>query len=202
MMLKCKNNSSRFCKYILLFYSLFSFGQKEVTSLHINQNTIVVGLDYIFNVKVNQEKKEPLYVVENTIFYTTQEFTIVTIKGNDKILNRTKNIKNKVLLTQNSQSRKKAIKNLYKTQLKQIPFPFEFPTKQNQSEIYAISIINIAPSNFQKLIEKNFIVNYSHELSFIKSISINQSNTFYNQNNKLFKIKIKLCNRPPPLLRC
>lgn len=192
---------------ILLFCSLFSFAQEEnSTSFYINSNTTIVGLDYI-NLKQNtklvkQEKEQThLYIVENTIFFSSQDLVTVTIESNNPTQKLSANKKYKFSKENRLKTKEQLVKVQNKTQVTQTPFPFSLPTDQKQIIVIAIST-TVTPSVFSKTIGKTFAIHNSFSLPIRKELSQKQNTICYNKKSKPFQVKTKHCNRPPPVLIC
>ena len=245
---------------LLLFCSLFSFAQEEnSTSFYINPNTTIVVLDYI-NLKQNtklvkQEKEQShlyiventiffssqnlatvtikdsdesqklsennkckvskddylvitkeqshLYIVENTIFFSSQDLVTVTIESNNPTQKLSENKKHKVFKEYLVKVKQQVVKAQSKTQVTQAPFPFSLPIEQKQTIIVAAgSITIVTPSTFSKTVSKALTIQNYFSLFFQESISQKQKTICYNQNSKPFQVKTKHCNRPPPVLYC
>jgi hypothetical protein len=189
---------------LLLFCSLFSFAQEEnVTSFYVNPNTTVFGLEHISSVQVQelQHKEKPkLYIVENSIFYAPQDFSIVTIASKTALCTNV-NKKNKVLDLQSAKTKVARVQPQTKTQVIQLPLPFSLPVKQ-ETAVTAITTTTVTPTTFSKTINKLFVFDDFFSLHIRKVLSKKQNTTCYNQNSKPFQIKTKHCNRPPPDLYC
>ena len=73
---------------LLLCCGLFSFAQEEnTTTFYVSPNTTIAGLDNLNqNTKLEELEKEQakLYIVENTIFFSSQNLATVTIKESDE----------------------------------------------------------------------------------------------------------------------
>ena len=193
---------------LLLFCSLFSFAQEEnSTSFYINPNTTIVVLDYI-NLKQNtklvkQEKEQShLYIVENTIFFSSQNLATVTIKDSDESQKLVENKKHKVFKEYLVKVKQQVVKAQFKTQVTQAPFPFSLPSEQKQTIVTAISTTTVTPSTFSKTVSKAFAIHNGFSLSTRKVLSKKQNTICYNENSKPFQIKLKHCNRPPPAIYC
>ena len=190
---------------LLLCCVLFSFAQEDnATTFYVNPNTAIVGLDNLNqNTKLAKlEKKHPkLYIVENTIFYSSHDLAIVTIKDNDDIYtaSQSKKIKSFINVVKTN---KQVVKAQSKTQVAQAPFPFSLPTEQKQTIVAVVSTTTITPSAVSKTVSKAFTIHNTFPLSFQKALTQKQNTIYYNINSKSFQIKLKHCNRPPPAIYC
>ena len=193
---------------LLLCCGLFSFAQEDnATTFYINPNTTIVVLDYI-NLKQNtklvkQEKEQShLYIVENTIFFSSQNLATVTIESNNPTQKLSENKKHKVFKEYLVKVKQQVVKAQFKTQVTQAPFPFSLPSEQKQTIVTAISTTTVTPSTFSKTVSKAFAIHNGFALFILKSLSQKQNTICYNENSKPFQIKLKHCNRPPPAIYC
>ena len=191
---------------LLLCCVLFSFAQEEnTTTFYVNPNTTIAGLDNLNqNTKLAklEKKQAKLYIVENTIFYSSHDLAIVTIKDNDDIYTASQSKKNKVIHKYVVKTNNQVVKAQSKTQVTQTPFPFSLPTEQKQTIVTAISTTTVTTSTFAKTSSKTFAIHNSFSLSTRKVLSQKQNTIYYNINSKSFQIKLKHCNRPPPAIYC
>ncbi|WP_374543046.1 hypothetical protein [Flavobacterium sp.] len=192
---------------LFLCCGLFSFAQEENSAtFYVNPNTTIVGLDNLNqNTKLEELEKEQakLYIVKNTIFFSSQDIATVTIKGCDESQKLSENKKYKVSKDNYLvKTNKQVVKVQSKTQVTQTPFPFSLPNEQKKTLVTAISITTVTPSTFSKTISKAFTNHNCFSLSTRKVLSKKQNTTCYNLNSRPFQVKIKYCNRPPPVLYC
>ena len=184
---------------------MFSFAQEEnETSLYINPNTTIVGLNFISSVQVQElehKEKTTLYIVENTIFNAAQDFAIVIISSKTELCNNA-NKRNKVLEEQSNKTDVTSVQPQNKTQVVQTPLPFSLPIEQKQTTVTAIATATVTPTTYSKTTNKLFVFDNFFSVPIIKALSKKQNATCYNQNSKPFKVKIKYCNRPPPVSYC
>jgi hypothetical protein len=80
--------------------------------------------------------------------------------------------------------------------------PFSLPVEQKQTTVTVITTTTVTPTTFSKTTNKLFVFDYFFSLPIRKALSKKQNATYYNQNSKPFQVKIKHCNRPPPVLYC
>lgn len=188
---------------LLLFCSLFSFAQEDnATILYVNSNTTIVGLDYLSQPTKLEKDLVKLYVVENTIFFSSQDLATVTIESNNQTQELVENKKHKVFKEYLVKVKQQVVKAQSKTQVTQTPFPFSLPTEQKQTLVTAISITTVTPSTFSKTVSEALTIHNCFSLFIQKAISQKQKTICYNQNSKPFQVKTKHCNRPPPVLYC
>ena len=189
---------------LLLFCSLFSFAQKEnTTTFYTSPNTTIVGLNFISSVQVQElehKEKTTLYIVENTIFNAPQDFAIFIISGKTEFCTNV-NKKNKVLKTQSVKTKAASVQPQSKTQFTQTPLPFSLPVEQKQTTVMAVTT-TVTPTTFSKTTNKLFVFDNFFSLPIRKALSKKQNAISYNKNSKPFQVKIKHCNRPPPVLYC
>ena len=191
---------------LLLFCGLFSFAQEEnSTTFYVNPNTTIVGLDYLSQSTKNaiQENEQgKLYIVKNTIFFSSQDLATVTIESNNQTQTLSENKKYIVSEENFVKTKEQVVKVQSKTQVTQTPFPFSLPNEQKQTIVYAVSTTTVSPSSFSKKLSKIFTLYNCFSLSIRKVFSQKQETICYNKNSKPFQVKTKHCNRPPPLLIC
>ena len=187
---------------LLLCCVLFSFAQEEnTTTFYVNPNTTIVGLDNLNqNIKLTSLEKDQgkLYIVENTIFFSSQDLATVTIESNNQTQKLSENKKRRFSKENLVKTNNQVVKAQFKTQVTQTPFPFSLPTEQKQTIVTAISTTTVTPS----IISKAFAIHNSFSLSIRKVLSQKQNTIYYNINSKSFQIKLKHCNRPPPAIYC
>ena len=191
---------------LLLFCSLFSFAQEDnATTFYVNPNTTIVGLDYQSQsttlTKIDKEQGK-IYISENTIFFSSQDLVTVTIESNNPTQKLSENKKHKVFKEYLVKVKQQVVKAQSKTQVTQAPFPFSLPIEQKQTIVTAISTTTVTPSTFSKTVSKAFTNHNCFSLSTRKVLSKKQNTTCYNLNSRPFQVKIKYCNRPPPVLYC
>ncbi len=191
---------------LLLCCGLFSFAQEEnTTTFYVNPNTTIVGLDNLNqSTKPTKLEKEQgkIYIVENTIFFSSQDLATVTIESNNQTQKLFENKKYKFSKENRLKIKEQLVKVQSKTQVTQTPFPFSLPTEQKQTTVTAISITTVTPSTFSKTVSKAFAIHNCFALFIQKAISQKQNTIYYNINSKPFQVKIKYCNRPPPASYC
>ena len=191
---------------LLLCCVLFSFAQEEnTTTFYVNPNTTIIGLDNLNqNIKLTSLEKDQgkLYIVENTIFFSSQDLATVTIESNNQTQKLFENKKYKVFKEYLVKVKQQVVKAQFKTQVTQAPFPFSLPTEQKQTMVIAISTTTITPSTFAKAISKTFAIHNSFSLPIRKVLTQKQNTIYYNINSKPFQFKIKHCSRPPPVFYC
>ena len=191
---------------LLLCCGLFSFAQEEnTTTFYVNPNTTIAGLDNLNqNTKLAklEKKQAKLYIVENTIFFSSQDLATVTIKSSYDFQKLSANKKHKVSKEYLVKVKQQVVKAQSKTQVTQAPFPFSLPTEQKQTIVTAISTTTVTPSTFSKTVSKAFAIHNTFPLSFQKALTQKQNIVCYNENSKPFQFKIKHCNRPPPVFYC
>lgn len=189
---------------LFLCCGLFSFAQEEnSTTLYVNPNTTIVGLDYLSQTTKLEKDLGKLYIVENTIFFSSQDLITVTIESNNQTQKLSENKKHKVSKENLMKAKEQVVKAQSKTQVTQAPFPFSLPIEQKQTIIVAAgSITIVTPSTFSKTVSKAFTIHNTFPLSFQKALSQKQNTIYYNINSKSFQIKLKHCNRPPPAIYC
>ena len=187
---------------LLLCCVLFSFAQEEnTTTFYVNPNTTIAGLDNLNqNIKLAklEKKQAKLYIVENTIFFSSQDLATVTIESNNQTQKLSENKKRRFSKENLVKTNNQVVKAQFKTQVTQTPFPFSLPTEQKQTIVTAISTTTVTPS----IISKAFAIHNSFSLSIRKVLSQKQNTIYYNINSKSFQIKLKHCNRPPPASYC
>ena len=191
---------------LLLCCGLFSFAQEEnTTTFYVNPNTTIVGLDNL-NQSTKPTKLEKdqgkLYIVENTIFFSSQDLATVTIESNNQTQKLFENKKYKFSKENRLKTKEQLVKVQRETQVTQTPFPFSLPTDQKQTIVTAISTTTVTPSTFSKTVSKAFAIHNCFALFIQKAISQKQNTIYYNINSKPFQVKIKYCNRPPPASYC
>ena len=191
---------------LLLCCVLFSFAQEEnTTTFYVNPNTTIIGLDNLNqNIKLTSLEKDQgkLYIVENTIFFSSQDLATVTIESNNQTQKLFENKKYKFSKENRLKIKEQLVKVQSKTQVTQAPFPFSLPTEQKQTIVTAISTTTVTPSTFSKTVSKAFAIHNGFALFILKSLSQKQNTICYNENSKPFQIKLKHCNRPPPAIYC
>ena len=191
---------------LLLCCVLFSFAQEEnTTTFYVNPNTTIIGLDNLNqNIKLTSLEKDQgkLYIVENTIFFSSQDLATVTIESNNQTQKLFENKKYKFSKENRLKIKEQLVKVQSKTQVTQAPFPFSLPTEQKQTMVTAISTTTITPSAVSKTVSKAFTIHNTFPLSFQKALTQKQNTIYYNINSKSFQIKLKHCNRPPPASYC
>ena len=191
---------------LLLCCGLFSFAQEEnTTTFYVSPNTTIAGLDNLNqNTKLEELEKEQakLYIVENTIFFSSQNLATVTIKESDESQKLSANKKYKFSKENRLKIKEQLVKVQSKTQVTQAPFPFSLPTDQKQTIVTAISTTTVTPSTFSKTVSKAFAIHNGFALFILKSLSQKQNTICYNENSKPFQVKIKHGNRPPPVFYC
>ena len=192
---------------LLLCCGLFSFAQEEnTTTFYVNPNTTIVGLDNLNqSTKFAKLEKEQgkIYISANTIFFSSQNLATVTIKESDESQKLSANKKYKFSKENRLKTKEQLVKAQSKTQVTQAPFPFSLPSEQKQTIVTAISTTTVTPSTFSKTVSKAFAIHNGFSLPIIrKSLSKKQNTICYNENSKPFQIKLKHCNRPPPVLYC
>ena len=191
---------------LLLCCGLFSFAQEEnTTTFYVSPNTTIAGLDNLNqNTKLEELEKEQakLYIVENTIFFSSQDLATVTIESNNQTQKLFENKKYKFSKEYLVKVKQQVVKAQSKTQVTQAPFPFSLPTEQKQTLVTAISTTTVTTSTFAKTSSKAFAIHDHFSLFTRKALSKKQNPTCYNLNSKSFQIKLKHCNRPPPVLYC
>jgi hypothetical protein len=191
---------------LLLCCGLFSFAQEEnTTTFYVNPNTAIVGLDYLSQsttlTKIDKDQGK-LYIVENTIFFSSQDLATVTIESNNQTQKLSENKKRRFSKENLVKTNKQVVKVQSKTQVTQTPFPFSLPTEQKQTIVTTISTTTVTPSTFSKTVSKAFAIHNSFSLSIRKVLSQKQNTVCYNKYGKPFQVKIKHCNRPPPVFYC
>lgn len=188
---------------LLLCCGLFSFAQEDnITIFYVSPNTTIIGLDNLNqNTKLTSLEKEQgkIYIVENTIFFSSQDLARVTIKSSNQAQKLSENKKYIVSEENFVKTNKQVVKVQSKTQVTQTPFPFSLPNEQKKTLVTAISITTVTPSTFSKTISKAFTNHNCFSLSTRKVLSKKQNTTCYNLNSRPFQVKIKYCNRPPPV---
>ncbi len=192
---------------LLLFCGLFSFANQNenTTSLYVNPNTTIVGLNYLnHSSEISNQENElvKLYIVENTIFFSTHDFTIVTLKKYDEFLKVSEKNISKVSKKHVEKTNQQVVKIQSKAQVTQTPLPFSLPIEQKKTMVSAVSITTVTPSPCSKIVSKAAAIHNSFLLSIRKVLSRKQNATCYNLNSKPFKVKIKHFNRPPPVFYC
>ena len=191
---------------LLLCCGLFSFAQEDnITIFYVSPNTTIIGLDNLNqNIKLTSLEKDQgkLYIVENTIFFSSQDLATVTIESNNQTQKLFENKKYKFSKENRLKTKEQLVKVQSKTQVTQAPFPFSLPTEQKQTMVTAISTTTITPSAVSKTVSKAFTIHNTFPLSFQKALTQKQNTIYYNINSKSFQIKLKHCNRPPPVLYC
>ena len=191
---------------LLLCCVLFSFAQEEnTTTFYVNPNTTIIGLDNLNqNIKLTSLEKDQgkLYIVENTIFFSSQDLATVTIESNNQTQKLSENKKHKVSKEYLVKVKQQVVKAQSKTQVTQAPFPFSLPTEQKQTIVAVVSTTTITPSAVSKTVSKAFTIHNTFPLSFQKALTQKQNTIYYNINSKSFQIKLKHCNRPPPAIYC
>ena len=191
---------------LLLCCGLFSFAQEDnITIFYVSPNTTIIGLDNLNqNIKLTSLEKDQgkLYIVENTIFFSSQDLATVTIESNNQTQKLSENKKHKVSKEYLVKVKQQVVKAQSKTQVTQAPFPFSLPSEQKQTIVTAISTTTVTPSTFSKTVSKAFAIHNGFALFILKSLSQKQNTIYYNINSKSFQIKIKHCNRPPPVFYC
>lgn len=189
---------------LLLCCGLFSFAQEEnTTTFYVSPNTTIAGLDNLNqNTKLEELEKEQakLYIVENTIFFSSQNLATVTIKESDESQKLSANKKYKFSKENRLKIKEQLVKVQSKTQVTQTPFPL--PSEQKQTIVTAISTTTVTPSTFSKTVSKAFAIHNGFALFILKALSQKQNTICYNENSKPFQIKLKHCNRPPPAIYC
>ena len=189
---------------LLLCCVLFSFAQEEnTTTFYVNPNTTIAGLDNLNqNIKLTSLEKDQgkLYIVENTIFFSSQDLATVTIESNNQTQKLFENKKYKFSKENRLKIKEQLVKVQSKTQVTQTPFPL--PSEQKQTLVTAISTTTVTTSTFAKTSSKAFAIHDHFSLFTRKALSKKQNPTCYNLNSKSFQIKLKHCNRPPPVLYC
>ena len=191
---------------LLLCCGLFSFAQEDnATTFYVNPNTAIVGLDYLSQsttlTKIDKEQGK-IYISANTIFFSSQNLATVTIKESDESQKLSANKKYKFSKENRLKIKEQLVKVQSKTQVTQAPFPFSLPTEQKQTLVTAISTTTVTTSTFAKTSSKAFAIHDHFSLFTRKALSKKQNPTCYNLNSKSFQIKLKHCNRPPPVLYC
>ena len=191
---------------LLLCCGLFSFAQEEnTTTFYVNPNTTIVGLDYLSQsttlTKIDKEQGK-IYISENTIFFSSQDLATVTIESNNQTQKLSENKKRRFSKENLVKTNKQVVKVQSKTQVTQAPFPFLLPTEQKQTIVAAVSTTTVTPSTFAKAISKTFAIHNSFSLSIRNVLSQKQNTVCYNKYGKPFQVKIKHCNRPPPVFYC
>ena len=191
---------------LLLCCGLFSFAQEEnTTTFYVSPNTTIAGLDNLNqNTKLEELEKEQakLYIVENTIFFSSQNLATVTIKESDESQKLSANKKYKFSKENRLKIKEQLVKVQSKTQVTQAPFPFSLPTEQKQTLVTVISTTTVTTSTFAKTSSKAFAIHDHFSLFTRKALSKKQNTIYYNINSKPFQVKIKYCNRPPPASYC
>ena len=170
----------------------------ESQKLSENNKCKVSKDDYL----VITKEQSHLYIVENTIFFSSQDLVTVTIESNNPTQKLSENKKYKVFKEYLVKVKQQVVKAQSKTQVTQAPFPFSLPSEQKQTIVTAISTTTVTPSTFSKTSSKAFTIHNHFSLSTRKVLSKKQNPTCYNLNSKPFQIKLKHCNRPPPVLYC
>ena len=161
---------------LLLCCGLFSFAQEEnTTTFYVSPNTTIAGLDNLNqNTKlVKLEKEQPkLYIVENTIFFSSQNLATVTIKESDESQKLSANKKYKFSKENRLKIKEQLVKVQSKTQVTQTPFPFSLPTEQKQTVIVAaVSTTTVTTSTFAKTSSKAFAIHDHFSLFTRKELS-------------------------------
>ena len=191
---------------LFLCCGLFSFAQEENSAtFYVNPNTTIVGLYYFGqSTKLIKFEKEQgkIYISENTIFFSSQDLATVTIESNNPTQELSEKKGNNFSKENLVKAKEQVVKTKSKTQVTQTPFPFSLPNEQKKILVTAISITTVTPSTFSKTISKAFTNHNCFSLSTRKVLSKKQNTTCYNLNSRPFQVKIKYCNRPPPLLYC
>lgn len=190
-----------------LYCGLFSFANQNenTTSLYVNPNTTIVGLNYLnHSSEISNQENElvKLYIVENTIFFSTHDFTIVTLKKYDEFLKVSEKNISKVSKKHVEKTNKQVVKTQSKAQVTQTPLPFSLPIEQKQTIVSAVSITTVTPSTFSKTVSKVLANQNYFLLAIRKLLSQKQNTTRYTKNSKPFKVKIKNFKRPPPVFYC
>ena len=191
---------------LLLCCGLFSFAQEDnITIFYVSPNTTIIGLDNLNqNIKLTSLEKDQgkLYIVENTIFFSSQDLATVTIESNNQTQKLFENKKYKFSKENRLKIKEQLVKVQRETQVTQTPFPFSLPTDQKQTIVKAISTTTVTTSTFAKTSSKTFAIHNSFSLPIRKVLSQKQNTICYNENSKPFQVKIKHCNRPPPVFYC
>lgn len=188
---------------LFLCCGLFSFAQEENSAtFYENPNTTIVGLYYFGQstklIKLEKEQGK-IYISENTIFFSSQDLATVTIESNNQTQKLSENKKRRFSKENLVKTNKQVVKVQFKTQVTQTPFPFSLPTEQKQTIVTAISTTTVTPS----IISKAFAIHNSFSLPIIRKVLSQKQNTVcYNKYGKPFQVKIKHCNRPPPVFYC
>ena len=170
----------------------------ESQKLSENNKCKVSKDDYL----VITKEQSHLYIVENTIFFSSQNLATVTIESNNPTQKLVENKKHKVFKEYLVKVKQQVVKAQFKTQVTQAPFPFSLPSEQKQTIVTAISTTTVTPSTFSKTVSKAFAIHNGFALFILKSLSQKQNTICYNENSKPFQIKLKHCNRPPPAIYC
>ena len=185
---------------LLLFCSFYSFAQEEsISSFYVAPSTTIVCIDYI-NVNSKQSEDEcinqsVLYVVNNTVLYSTQDLVIITIESQSES-EKHKEYCSKKEITEVISNRTKVSKPNNIDKISQVPFKSSIPFEKNQITVVAISSVTTSSTSFSKTYfnqSTNFF-----ELVFDIAQSPKKSLVTTFNNSILFQIEIKYCNRPPP----
>lgn len=191
---------------LLLCCGLFSFAQEDnITIFYVSPNATIIGLDNLNqNIKLTSLEKDQgkLYIVENTIFFSSQNLATVTIKESDESQKLFENKKYKFSKENRLKTKEQLVKVQRETQVTQTPFPFSLPSEQKQTIVTAIPTTTVTPSTFSKTVSKAFAIHNGFALFILKSLTQKQNIVCYNENSKPFQIKLKHCNRPPPVFYC
>ena len=84
----------------------------------------------------------------------------------------------------------------------QFSFPFSpsCPIDKKQATVTTGAITVTTVIKFSKTISKAFLINKNFALVIARNRSQKEKITCYNKNSKPYQVKIKHCNRPPPVL--
>jgi len=183
---------------LLLFCSLFSFAQEEnIASFYVDPSTTIVGINFISFDSIREKDKlinqSALYVVNNTVLYTTEDLVVISIESKPE---HKSNLKRDITKVVNNRSR--SFKSNIIDKVFQTPFKNSIPFDKKHITVVAVSSVIMSTHFFKRDIIKPFLPKNYFELIFDINLSQKENLVTTFCNYILFQIRVKYCNRPPP----
>ena len=183
---------------LLLFCSLFSFAQEENNaSFYVDPSTTIVGINFISFDSIREKDKlinqSALYVVNNTVLYTTEDLVVISIESKPE---HKSNLKRDITKVVNNRS--KSFKSNIIDKVFQTPFKNSIPFDKKHITVVAVSSVIMSTHFFKRDIIKPILPKNYFELIFDINLSLKENLVTTFCNYILFQIRVKYCNRPPP----
>jgi hypothetical protein len=182
---------------LIFFQSLIAFTQINNINIHVVSGTKIKGISEIYENTFNVKKKQdsvPIYIIESTVFYSSENLNVVYISNIDLNNLSNKNIK----LVNNYKSNENNLKKLKQDKKVSKQLPYQLPNCK----------IKVAMAFTTTSLSNTFDCSKFKSSAYLKKcfIVINKCpiekhpiTSFYN-SIKSNLLDTKLFNKPPPFL--